>query len=196
MKSRRDEHSEATRGALLETGREFFERYGYQGTSMDGLSRAARVTRGAVYHHFRDKQALFDAIVVQMQNDVSSRIARQAKTEVDVWDRLLVGISTYLDACTDAAYRRIVIQEAPTVLGSKRSREIEEATTLALLKATFDALKRRGTIDVDDVDLLTRLVDAMVCEIALMLSDAKGQKKVQTSGLQMIARMLQAVRAA
>lgn len=193
-KGRRDEYTEATRQALLAAGRAAFASDGYQAASMEAIARAARVTRGAFYHHFADKRALFDAVVVALQTEVAARIEAKAKAERVVWERLEVGIEAYLDACLDPAFARIVVQEAPVVLGAARYDEIEEVSTRALLIATLQALKQRGELVVEDAVLLGRMVDAMVCEMALMLPGAKEPKVLRARGKKIIGRLLESLR--
>src|SRR5687767_11288727 len=90
-RSRRDEHTEATRQALLAAGRDIFAKEGFEAAGMEAISRAARVTRGAFYHHFEDKRALFDAVVVAMQIEAAEKIQARALTERKVRDRLSAG---------------------------------------------------------------------------------------------------------
>src|SRR3546814_10364324 len=66
-KTRREEYSEATRAALLDAAKRLFTANGYQATGIEAVAQASRVTRGALYHHFTDKRALFDALVVELQ---------------------------------------------------------------------------------------------------------------------------------
>ena len=94
-----------------------------------------------------------------------------------MWDRLTEGIDAYLDACLEPAYGRIVIQEAPAVLGNARYREIEEAYPMALLTATLAALKRQGELDFEDIDLLSRMVELMIRKVALLLPEAENPKQ-------------------
>jgi len=101
-----------------------------------------------------------------------------------------VGIDAYLDACLEPAYGRIVIQEAPAVLGHARYREIEEACPMALLTATLNALKRDGELDFDDIDLLSRMIDAMICKVALMLPEADHPKQLRERGQKIIGSLL------
>src|SRR3954454_15090952 len=103
-RSRREEYTEATRQALLSAGREIFAGEGYQAAGIEAISRAARVTRGAFYHHFEDKKALFDAVVVVMQAEVAAKVQEKARTQRKEWDRLTEGIDAYLDACLEPAY--------------------------------------------------------------------------------------------
>jgi AcrR family transcriptional regulator len=189
-RSRREEYTEATRQALLSAGRDIFAREGYQAAGIETISRAARVTRGAFYHHFEDKKALFDAVVVSLQAEAAAKVEERARAQRKIWDRLSVGIDAYLDACLEPAYARIVIQEAPAVLGNERYREIEETYPMALLTATLNALKREGELEFEDMDLLSRMVDAMICKVALMLPEADHPKKLRESGQKIIGSLL------
>jgi AcrR family transcriptional regulator len=189
-RSRREEYTEATRQALLSAGRDIFASEGYQAAGIEAISRAARVTRGAFYHHFEDKKALFDAVVVALQAETTARIEERGRSQRKIWDRMNVGIDAYLDACLEPAYGRIVIQEAPAVLGNARYREIEEAYPMALLTASLNALKRDGELDFEDIDLLSRMVDAMICKLALMLPEADHPKKLRERGQKIIGSLL------
>jgi AcrR family transcriptional regulator len=194
QRSRREEYTEATRQALLSAGRETFAREGYQAAGIEAISRAARVTRGAFYHHFEDKKALFDAVVVSLQSEAAAKIEQRARAQRKVWDRLSVGIDAYLDACLEPAYGRIVIREAPAVLGHERYRKIEETYPMALLTATLNALKRDGELDFEDIDPLSRMVDAMICEVAIMLPGADHPKKLRERGQKIIGSLLEGFR--
>jgi AcrR family transcriptional regulator len=182
MKSRRDEYAEATRQALLDAGKAIFAAEGFQAAGIEAISRSARVTRGAFYHHFEDKKALFDAVVVSLQKAVSAQISARAKQHQDIRVRLDVGIDAYLDACEDPVYGRIVIQDGQAALGMARYREIEETWPLALLVATLRALQRDGVIASGNIELLGRLLDAMICKIALLLPEAEDPKALRAEG--------------
>lgn len=188
--SRRDEYAAATREALLKAAREVFEEVGFRAAALEEIASRARLTRGAVYHHYKDKSAIFDAVVCALCAETSEQIARSAKAEKKVWDRLHVGMDAYLDECVRPAYRRLVIEEAPSVLGRRRYREIEEANSLRLIRATLDALLVRGQLASDDPDLLARMLEAMICEVALLLPDAADPSALRSKAHDMIERML------
>jgi AcrR family transcriptional regulator len=171
-KSRREEYSEATRQALLLAAKTLFATQGYHATGIEAVAQAARVTRGALYHHFDDKKALFDAVVVQLQAQAARAVERRARAEPDKWRRLHVGIEAYLEVCLDPAYRWLVIQEAPAILGRRRYQEIDAAYPLGLMIATLKSLRRDGELAFDDPDLLSRMISAMICEVAQLLADA------------------------
>jgi AcrR family transcriptional regulator len=194
QKSRREEYAEATRQGLLDAARTIFTEEGYQATNIEAIARAARVTRGAFYYYFEDKKALFDAVVVALQMEAARAVATRAVVISQPWERLQVGIEAFLDACSEPAYRRLVIQEAPAVLGTARAREIDEAYVLALLTASLKSLRQTGELDCEDVDLLSHMLGAMISEVALLLPDAAAPAQLRERARAVIGRVLGAFR--
>lgn len=193
-KSRREEYSEATRLGLLRAARTLFATQGYHATGIEAVAQAARVTRGALYHHFDDKKALFDAVVVQLQADAAHAVERRARAVPDKWQRLRVGIEAWLEVCVDPAYRWLVIQEAPAILGRHRYQAIDEAYPLGLMIATLKSLHRDGALAFDDPDLLARLVSAMMCEAAQLLADGEDPAALKARAEEALDRILGAFR--
>jgi len=194
QRTRREEYAAATRQALLVAGQDVFASEGYQAAGIETISRAARVTRGAFYHHFEDKRALFDAVVVSLQAEAAARVQETSKGEAKIWERLYTGIDAYLDVSIEPSYARIVVQEAPVVLGTARFAEIEEKYPMALLKATLKALKREGELVFDDIDMLGRMLDAVICELSIMLAASSDQRKIRARGHRVIEGMLNSFR--
>lgn len=194
QKSRREEYAEATRQALLDAARTIFTEEGYQATNIEAIARAARVTRGAFYYYFEDKKVLFDAVVVALQAEAARAVATRAVVISQPWGQLQVGIEAFLDACSEPAYRRLVIQEAPAVLGTARAREIDEAYVLALLTASLKSLRQTGELDCEDVDLLSHMLGAMISEVALLLPDAAAPAQLREHARAVIGRVLGAFR--
>ncbi|TWT14897.1 TetR/AcrR family transcriptional regulator [Reyranella sp. CPCC 100927] len=193
-RSRREEYSEATRLALLQAAKTLFASQGYQATGIEAVAQAARVTRGALYHHFDDKKALFDAVVVDLQAKAAHTIATRARAEPDKWRRLRVGTDAFLEVCLDPAYRWLVIQEAPAILGRRRYQEIDEAYPLGLMTATLISLRRDGELTFDDPDLLSRMISAMICEVAQLLADSETPETLRPRVQEALDRMLAAFR--
>lgn len=191
--SRRDHHSEATRRALLKAARRAFTARGYQGTSLDAVTQKARVTKGALYHHFADKRALFDAVVVGLQAEMTQAVDLSAAQERDRWARLKLGIAAFLDACGERAYRRLVIHEAPAVLGMARFRAVDDAALTSFHRAVA-SLRDRGEIDFDNARLLTRLLAALVWETAMLLAEADQPQRLREEALAAIYRVVDGFR--
>jgi AcrR family transcriptional regulator len=150
VKSRREGHTEATRRALVRAGRELFGTRGYSAVSVGAIARRARVTTGALYHHFRDKRDLFRAVFESVSAVLARRIATASAQPGDVWDQLIAACDAWLAACADAEIRQIVLIDAPSVLGWEEWRRIDAPYGLGLtirgLRAAMDAgvLKRRS----------------------------------------------------
>jgi len=193
-RSRREEYSEATRLALLHAAKTLFASQGYQATGIEAVAQAARVTRGALYHHFDDKKALFDAVIVDLQANAARVVAQRARAEPDKWQRLRVGTDAFLEICLDPAYRWLVIQEAPAILGRKRYQEIDEAYPLGLMTATLMSLRRAGELTFDDPDLLSRMISAMICEVAQLLADSETTETLKPRVQEALDRILAAFR--
>ncbi|HXT89637.1 MAG TPA: TetR family transcriptional regulator [Trebonia sp.] len=116
----RAEHAEATRRAVLGAARSLFGRNGYAQTSVDEIADAARVTKGAVYHHFANKQALFRAVYAQTGADAQDRVIQAgglAGAEAQPVDQIVAMMSAYLDASLDPEFRRIILIDGPAVVG-------------------------------------------------------------------------------
>jgi AcrR family transcriptional regulator len=189
-KSRREEYADATRAALLQTASDIFTADGYQQTGVEAIARAARVTRGAFYHHFADKQALFEALVIALQQQAAKRLVERARAEPDLRSQLRAGAAAFLDVCVEAPYRRLVIQEAPAVLGSARCREIGEAYPYGLLIGALRALQQAGQFEADDVYLAGRMIGAMICEAALLMGTSEAPDRMKTQANAIVDKVI------
>jgi len=184
--SRRDEYAEATRAALLDAARETFVEVGFQQASVEAIARRARVTRGAFYHHFEDKQALFEALVVALQADAADQVAKAAASAEEPFARLQAGAKAFFKVCVEPAYRRLVIQDAPGVLGSRRCRDIGQTYAFGLLGRALGGLKKAGLIDIENEELAGRMAGAMICEASLLLEDAEDRAGLERQALEIV----------
>ena len=114
---KRDDQADATRATLIAAARRLFARRGYPAVSVDEIVRAARVTKGALYHHFKDKQELFRGVVEQIQEAIRERLIAAAALRGDGLSQLRAACHAYLDACTEDEVGRIVVLDSPAVLG-------------------------------------------------------------------------------
>jgi AcrR family transcriptional regulator len=114
---RRAQQADATRSTLIATARRLFARRGYPDVSIDEIVQAAGLTKGALYHHFRDKKQLFQGVVEQIEQAIQERLLAAAAKPGDGQAQLRAACHAYLDACTDAEVGRIVVLDSPAVLG-------------------------------------------------------------------------------
>jgi AcrR family transcriptional regulator len=171
VKSRRELYSAATRAALLDEATALFAERGYAGTSLEDVASASQVTRGAVYHHFASKQALFEAVLDAQEERATAQIIAAA-TAADAWDAAMLGLDAFLERCCDPAYGRLVWLEGPTALGWHRWRECEQKHAFAVVEGFVDALIEAGYLERRAVDSLVRFAFWMLGGAGLALAEA------------------------
>ncbi|NPC97565.1 TetR/AcrR family transcriptional regulator [Nocardioides sp. zg-DK7169] len=153
--SRRQQYSASTKRALVDVAAELFTEHGYAATSLDAIVAGARVTKGALYHHFTGKQALFEAVFEGVESAASRTIQKALRGHRDPWDKARAGLGAFLAVVQEPAYRRIVIQEGPAVLGYERYREQEERSTFANVLEIVRSVVEAGTWELDEDMLQT-----------------------------------------
>jgi len=194
VKGRKAEQSEATRGALLGVARELFAERGYAAVPTEEIVQRAGVTRGALYHHFKDKRALFRAVVDELEQETVERIATSALAEGDPWQMQLTALNAYLDVCLDPAVQTIVLVDAPSVLGPAEWREIEATYGLALVRMGLEAVMEAGLIERQPLEPLSHLVLGALSEAGLMIARADDQRKARREVGESVERLLEGLR--
>ena len=148
--SRRQQFSASTKRALVEVAEQLFTEHGYASTSLDAIVAGAEVTKGALYHHFSGKQALFEVVFEKVESTTAQNIDAAMRELKDPWEQARAGLRTFLKAVQEPTYRRIVVQEGPAVLGYERYREQEERSTFTVVKDIVAAVLREGDRSVND----------------------------------------------
>lgn len=194
MRSRRLDYSESTRKALVDSAVELFTRHGYAATSLDAIARAARVTKGALYHHFSGKQALFEAAFDVVEREAVGRLSEVVVGEGSAWDRAIQGIDIYVQSCLDPSYQRIVIHEAPVVMGWERWREAEEHFSYGLVRATIEALVEAGEIVELPIEVTARILFGALAAGATIIAGAEDPAKASAEVSQTIVTVLEGMR--
>lgn len=193
-KSRKEEYADATRLALLESAQSLFAEQGYHRTSVDEICKNARVTKGALYHHYQNKEDLFADLVEALEAELVQRIADAMDDTRDLWATTLDGIDMFLDQCLDPAYRRIVMIDAPNVIGAKRLAQIGERTALGLLRGLFQALMDQKVIAKQPIDVTVRMLLSLLIEGGLLIGESKSPKKTKSEVRRMIRRFLETLK--
>jgi AcrR family transcriptional regulator len=155
--SRKAEHSAETQRRLIEVARQLFAERGYAGTGTDHLVAGARMTRGALYHHYRDKRDLFRAVSEVVAREYNDRILRAAATATDPWEAMRAGARAFLEAARDPAFRRIVLVDGPSVLGSEEWRELHGQYARGTVRAALEGNLAAGNLPPLPLEPLTDL---------------------------------------
>jgi AcrR family transcriptional regulator len=146
LKSRRDQFSEATRAALLDMATKRFGELGFAGTSLEDVAADIQATRGAVYHHFSSKRALFEAVLEKLETEAMRQAEAAGNAGDNAWHSAVLALDAFLDRCTEPIYGRIVWQEGPIALGWTRWEELEEEFAYGLVEQHVRALIDGGFI--------------------------------------------------
>src|ERR1700730_4564931 len=194
VKSRQEENSAATRTALLKVARKLFAERGYAETATEEVVHRARVTRGGFYHHFRDKQDLFKAVLHEEQLKLASLIKTVALREPDPWRALIAGCHAFLDACLDSAVQQIVLIDAPAVLGWEGWREADASYYLAGVKGAIQAAIDAQLIPAQAVDPLAHIILGALNEAAMLIAHAEDEEAARRDVSAIVDRLLGGIR--
>jgi AcrR family transcriptional regulator len=161
-----------TRAELMRVARGLFAERGYGGVGTEDIVAAANVTRGALYHHFADKKALFRAVHEELEEGLVARIGEQIAGIEDPWKLAVAGVRAFLDACADPALRQIALIDAPAVLGWEEWREIDARYGLGLVEFGLRNGMDAGVFSEQEVTPLAHLLIGAMAEAALMIANA------------------------
>lgn len=166
------ERAEATRGALLAEARRLFGERGYDGVAAEEIVRAAGVTRGALYHHFGGKKELLEAVYEQLEAESTQEVAKVVLGSqlTSPLAAMRAGIEVFLNACAEPEVQRIVLRDAPAVLGWERWREIAAANGLGLIEASLVAAIEAGELRPLPVRATAHLLLGALDEAAMLLA--------------------------
>jgi AcrR family transcriptional regulator len=194
VRSRRHEYSEATRQALVDSAVELFTKHGYAGTSLDEIARKARVTKGALYHHFAGKHALFEAAFDAVETAAMAKFADALASASRPWQMVQSGLQVYLQVCLEPAFQRIVVHEAPVVMGWERWRECEEQYSFGIVRSSLQLLLDSGEIEPLPAEELARIVFGALTAGAMVIAGAENQKRASADVAKVIERVLLGLR--
>jgi len=196
-RTRKAEQTEATRSALIAVARELFAQRGYAGVGTEEIVQRARVTRGALYHHFRDKKDLFRAVHEQLEGELAQTIgARLADGPADDPIALLrLGVRAFLDECMDPALARIALVDAPSVLGWQEWRRVDEKYALGLVMAGLEGGMAAGAMRAQPVKPLAHLILGALSEAGMLIANADDPKAAREAVEPPLLALLEGLRA-
>jgi AcrR family transcriptional regulator len=176
--SRQADRSAATRARLVKAARELFAERPYADVGTEEIVRRARVTRGALYHHFADKRDLFRAVHEQLEAELVDSIVRQLadSSSSDPVEGLRTGARSYLDACEDPSFARITLIDAPAVLGWAEWRRIDEEYALKVIVLGLEAAMQAGAFRRQPVLPLAQLMLGTMGEAGLRVANGEGRR--------------------
>ena len=164
------ERREKTTAAIVKAAKRILGERGFAATTMDDIAAAARVAKGAVYHHFPTKEALFEAVFEQVSLELVCDLDRIARTEKDALAAMAAGTQAYFSACAKGATGQIILRDGPAVLGWERWREIDARHFGGKFPRALTAAMDAGIIARQPIEPLARLLLGAVTEAAVACS--------------------------
>lgn len=161
---------EATRGAIVEAADRLFRTAGFVATTVDDIAAAAGVAKGAVYHHFSSKEAVFEAVFEAAAIALAARCAKESAGAADVLAAVIEGNSLYFQACAEPETGRIILKDGPAVLGWERWRAIDAQHFGSMVPVCLRAAMKRGLIAEQPVEPLANLILGGCTEAAVACS--------------------------
>jgi len=185
--------AEATRRGLIAAARKLFGEQGYAGTSVDEVVKAAGVTKGALYHHFRDKDDLFRAVVEQVKVDVTAKAADSFFDDSDNDDplqrvhRLFIAM---IDAHLDPAVQRISIIDARSVFDAAIRRDLATRYEASLLRGAFRSAMRVGAIEQQPPGPLAHIFAGALAEACALIAEADDKDAARAEVTEVLTRLV------
>lgn len=171
--------SENTTKNLIAIARNHFSQYGYEKTSLEAIVKEAGMTRGAVYHHFKNKTSLFLAVLEQVQDEVGQKVEEKAMTSEDVWEQLILGSIGFIEAATLESNKRILLVDAVNVVDWQEWRQMDKENSVSLLIEQLQTVKTAGKLVDLDIVLIAHLISGALNDLSLYLAENNTINSIQ-----------------
>jgi AcrR family transcriptional regulator len=181
---------QATRHQIIETATRLYSENGYENTSIDLVLKTCGISRGALYHHFSSKEALFAAVLEVMEAQIAEKVGAAAKHATNPLDALRAGCNAWLELAQDKNVRQIVLIDAPSIVGWQTWREMDGKYSLGLLKSALNAAVAMGRFREDRVDLHAHVLLAMLTEVAMLIARTDQSSVLTQSGKEAVEQHL------
>ncbi len=182
---------EDTRARLLASARHAFATQGFAHTSMDDFTARAGLTRGALYHHFGDKKGLLAAVVAQLDSEMDERLQQISDQAQNPWDGFCERCRAYLRMAQDAEIQRIVLQDAPAVLGENLGAQQQ---CIESLRQLLDGLMQDGLIERAPSLALARLINGSLVDAAQWIAHGERPDECLEQALQGLELLLRGLK--
>lgn len=185
------EKAASTRAKIIAVARRLFATRGYDGTSTEAVLEESHVSRGALYHHFENKEALFAAVMEAVEADITAATGRARANATDPVEALSLAFDSFLGMACETEVRQIVLTDAHSVLGWQKWREIEDRYGLGRLKQALKAIAATGRIRDDMVDVFAHILLASFIEVAFLVARSPDPATAASTGRRAMKQLLE-----
>ena len=191
------ERAAGTRETLIAAARPLFAAPGFADVALETIVRDAGVTRGALYHHFADKTELFAAVFERVEGEMAARMAEAiaASGQTDPVEVMRLGAQFWLDACSDPEVQRIVLMDAPAVLGWQRWTEIGTRYNIGVVTSLLTEAIESGGIPPQPVEATALTMLGAIREATLYVARANNQRQAREDAGAVMDRLIDSLQA-
>ena len=193
MRKPREEMIAETRAKLIAAGRHAFGTVGYAASSMDDFTAGAGLTRGALYHHFGDKMGLLQAVIRDIDAEMTARLNRIPAEAADRWQGFVEECVAYIEMALEPEIQRIMFRDGPAVLG-----DISQWPTsngcIAALSRSIEQLKADGVMVDVDTETAARLINGASSHAALWIANSETPEETSKRAVRGFRILLEGLR--
>jgi AcrR family transcriptional regulator len=183
----------ATREQLIEVATGLFAEHGYENTSIEAVLRAAGVSRGALYHHFAGKDALFQAVVEALEVRVLADLAKLTEAGSDAVTTLQNAAMAWIDLAANREIQQILLIDAPAVVGWEQWHAINENHALGAMRGLLGEVAKQGRLPAQFIDPFAHMLLAAMDEIVLVIARADDPAAAAEQGRAAVAELLRRI---
>jgi AcrR family transcriptional regulator len=191
--TRRAAQGRATREQLIEVATGLFAERGYEETSIEAVLAAAGVSRGALYHHFAGKDALFEAVLEAVENGVTARLTAEITGAPDAVSAVESAALAWIEMAGDPVIQRVILSDAPSVLGLERWRAMNEEYSLGATRLLLQAVADEGRLSPDLVAPFALMLLGALDELAMAIARSDDRETALAAGKQAVRELLRRI---
>jgi AcrR family transcriptional regulator len=194
MARTQEERSEATRAILVTSGRKLFGTQGFNKTSIDQIVQEAKVTKGALYHHFDGKNELFVAVTEQIEGEVLKNTVGAIRPADPPWAQIESGILHFLDECVHPEIQQILVHDGPIVMGWERSHYSERRTGVDTACHFLVQIEGLEELQPETMSVLANMFTGTLMEAAKTIANAENPEKARAFAYILIKSFIKSIR--
>lgn len=174
MKDKKGIQYVRTSKTLLTIARKHFSTYGYKNTSLESIVEEAGVTRGAIYHHFKNKKNLFKVVLNEVQYEVGLSVEKESMLGKDPWEELILGCVGFVESATKVTNKRILLIDAPNVIEWSEWKKMDNENSVLLLEEQLVILKNKGNLIDFDIKIISHMISGALNDLAIFIAETGG----------------------
>jgi AcrR family transcriptional regulator len=187
---RTKEDTTHTINKIIEVAQIYFTKHGYASSTLEDIAKESELTRGSIYHHFKNKKGLFMVVLESIQKEIAVRIETEAEKKKDIWEQLLSGCQAFVVAAVEPQNKQILLIDGPAVLGWDTWRSIDERNSMRLLRGQLKIMKENGYLENVPIDPLAHCLSGALNELSLWMAHMPNYQESLESTMEIISQML------